>query len=232
MILFGDDVFDIGDGLTSELDWRDMQFTYTYSFIRTSNVEVGFGAGIDAIQARAVGRVPARSIGEEATGAGAFPTAVLDGTWAVSKRFALNARVQYFSAAVGKFSGSLAEYHADLQYRLRRNFQMGIGYTVNRVIFDVSEGDFPGRFVCTREAPRPSCARASSPGHGCAWKLRTRLRGTLSGALRARRRDSRFPGGTACPGQSMASTSAISLLLGLYDIVPEPDGAQDTRRRT
>ena len=153
VILFGDDVFDIGDRLTSQLDWRDMQFTYTYSFIRTSNVEVGFGAGVDAIQARAVGRVPARSIGEEATGAGAFPTAVLDGTWAISKRFAINARVQYFSASVGKFSGSLAEYHTDLQYRWRRNFQMGIGYTVNRAIFDISEGDFPGRFSLHTRGP-------------------------------------------------------------------------------
>lgn len=153
VVNFGDDVFRIGDRVASELDWRDLQFTYTYSFIHTSNVEVGFGAGIDAIQARAVGRVRERSIGEEATGAGAFPTAVLDGTWAISKRFALTGRVQYFSASVGKFSGSLAEYHTDLQYRWRKNLQMGIGYTVNRVILDVSDGDFPGRFGLYTRGP-------------------------------------------------------------------------------
>jgi len=152
-ILFGDQAFDIGDRVSSELDWRDMQFAYTYSFIRTSSLEVGFGAGIDAIQARAVGRVRARAIGEEASGAGPFPTAVLDGTWAISKRFALTARAQYFSASIGKFSGSLAEYHSDLQYRWRRNFQMGIGYTVNRVILDASGGDFPGRFGLYTRGP-------------------------------------------------------------------------------
>ena len=64
----------------------------------------------------------------ETSGVGAFPTPALDATWAISQRFAWTARAQYLSATVHGIYGSLGDYHTDLQYRWRPNFEVGLGY--------------------------------------------------------------------------------------------------------
>ena len=38
-------------------------------------------------------------------------------------------RGQQFSASPENFEGKLADYHADVQYRMRRNMAFGLGYS-------------------------------------------------------------------------------------------------------
>ncbi|HUI62114.1 MAG TPA: hypothetical protein VLX90_17945 [Steroidobacteraceae bacterium] len=152
-ILFGDQTFLAGDQVTSSLDYRNFGLTYTYSFIRNDRFEIGAGLAVHFLQAEARGAVPARQLNQEVSGAGAFPTIPLDATWRISRRFALNARGQYFHAALNGFAGALADYHADVQYRWKPNFSLGAGYTVLRASLDVNDADFPGAFRLNVRGP-------------------------------------------------------------------------------
>lgn len=150
---FGDETFLAGEQVATSIDWRMLGFTYTYSALRLDRVELGIGLGIHLLEAEARGEVRARQQREEAAGAGAFPTGALDFAWRISRRFSLTARGQYFSTSVEEFDGTLAEYHADVQYRWKPNFAIGLGYTAIRAELNISDDDFPGRFELDVSGP-------------------------------------------------------------------------------
>jgi hypothetical protein len=125
---YGDETFQSGDRLLSSFNWRQMDLTYTYSFLRTEHFELGAGLGAHLIEAYATAEVPSTPNRTEFSGAGAFGTVALDGTWAISQRWALTARAQYLHLSIGSLEGTLGDYHADAQYRWRHNMAFGLGY--------------------------------------------------------------------------------------------------------
>jgi hypothetical protein len=152
-INFGDDVFNINDRVISQANWDTMGITYTYSFIRRDRFELGAGLGVHLLDAEARGEVRARALRQDASGVGAFPTIALDATWRISKRFALAARGQQFSTTISNFSGSLSDYHAELQYRWRSNFALGLGYSKLRYDLKINSSSFPGFFDLRARGP-------------------------------------------------------------------------------
>jgi hypothetical protein len=152
-IQFGNETFLLNDQVTSSLDWRQFGLTYTYSVIRTDRFEVGTGVAVYFLEADARGAVEARRLRQEVTGAGAFPTIPLDLTWRISRRFAMVVRGQYFHVNVNSFSGALADYHSDFQYRWTPNFSLGAGYTILRASLNVNDANFPGAFRLNVRGP-------------------------------------------------------------------------------
>jgi hypothetical protein len=145
-IFFGDLDFNVGDAASSFLDFRSFDLTYTYSFIRNERFEVGTGLAVHFLEADGIGQVQARNERKEVTGAGAFPTIPLDFTWVISRHFAFTTRAQYFRASVSGFTGAVGQYHGDFQYRWKRNFTLGAGYTRMKWLLDVNDANFPGTF--------------------------------------------------------------------------------------
>jgi hypothetical protein len=152
-INFADQTFRLGDVAVSSLDFRMFGLTYTYSVLKTERFELGTGLGVYLLQGDARGQVPARQLSQEVSGVAPFPTMALDGTWRISRRFAFVARGQYLRDTVSNFSGSLADYHADFQYRWRPNFAIGVGYTELRVSLEVHGGSFPGLVALNVHGP-------------------------------------------------------------------------------
>lgn len=152
-LVFGEERFAAGEAVASSLDWRMLAFTYYGSVLRRERYELGVGLGVHLIEARAEGEAPARFAREEASGVAPFPTVALDGTWRLSRRFALTARAQYLSAAVDELDGSLGDYHLDAQYRWRRNLSVGLGYSNIRARLEVQDRDFPGRLDLDLRGP-------------------------------------------------------------------------------
>jgi hypothetical protein len=126
---FGDFTFDAGTTFRSKLDWRVLSLTYTYSFLKFERFEAGAGLGIHIIEAHAEGREPGTTNFEKADQVGIFPTIAVNAAYRISKRWSITARGQSFSASPEDFEGKMSDYHADIQYRWRKNFSVGIGYT-------------------------------------------------------------------------------------------------------
>ncbi|MGH8308787.1 MAG: hypothetical protein ACRETX_03225 [Steroidobacteraceae bacterium] len=152
-VIFGDETFDVNDRVVTTLDLRMLTFTYTYSFLRRERFELGGGLGIHLMETEARGEVPADFQREEEAQGGALPSVALDLAWRISRRFAVAARGQYFTASVDEFDGSMSDYHVDVQYRLRPNLAVGLGYSSISLELDVTDQDTPGRFDLATRGP-------------------------------------------------------------------------------
>lgn len=145
-IQFGSELFLAGQPVQSELDWRQTDFTYTYSFLRNDRFELGFGPGLHLVQAYASGNVPHTSQRQVYSAAGPFATLALDATWRFARHWSLNARAQYLRLAIDSSSGEMGDYHADVQYRWRAALAIGAGYESRRVQVDIRNAN-PSGFV-------------------------------------------------------------------------------------
>lgn len=152
-ILVGDQAFLVRDVVATDLDFDALAFTYSYSVIRTRRLEAGLGLGLHLLQADLRAQVASRFQRQDASATGAFPTIAVDGTYVIAKRWSANLRAQYLSGSASSFSGSLADYHVDVQYRWKRNFAVGVGYSTLRGSFDASDADFTGRFDLRARGP-------------------------------------------------------------------------------
>jgi hypothetical protein len=155
-VVFGDDTFLVGENIESSLDYRSLSFTFLYSFLRRETVELGAGIGLYLVDAKAAAEAVDRNAREEESGVAPVPTLALDGSWRFARRWAVTARGQYFGATYDGITGTLGEYHLDLQYRWKPNFTVGLGYTKLAVDIDVdpaSGHDFPGLFRLNTAGP-------------------------------------------------------------------------------
>jgi hypothetical protein len=152
-IIFGDFIFDEGTTFRSKLDWRVLTLTYTYSFIKTERFEAGLGLGIHIIEAQAEGGEPGTLNQEKASEVGIFPTIAATAAFRISKRWSITARGQQFSANPEDFTGRMADYHADIQYRWRKNFAVGLGYSKLETNLKVIDTDQPLLFNLDTAGP-------------------------------------------------------------------------------
>jgi hypothetical protein len=144
-IAFGDEIFQVNDRVQTLLDWRELGLTYTRSILYRERFEIGVGLGIALLEAKARGEVRARNIREEEDGVGPYPTFALDATWRISSRWSLNLRGQSFTVNRNDIEATKSDYHGDVQYRWRRNFTVGLGYSSLKVQANVLPNGEPGR---------------------------------------------------------------------------------------
>jgi hypothetical protein len=85
--------------------------------------------------------------------AGPFATPGIAATWAVSKRFYFDGRVQYLSLHVKDLDGSLGMAELDAMYRFRPNVSFGVGYTQVRAHLASVKTDDSGLFDFNTKGP-------------------------------------------------------------------------------
>ncbi|MBK6672487.1 MAG: hypothetical protein IPH71_13275 [Proteobacteria bacterium] len=153
-VRFGDDVYIVNDRVVSKMDLRKLDLVYTYSFLRREKIELSAGLGIHLLQAQGTLDAPARFVSENLDVAGPFATLAFDGTWRFTKRFSLNAQVNYLKGHVDTVRGSYKAWNADVQFRLRPNFTLGAGYSATRFYLDSSEPGDAGLFRFDYKGPQ------------------------------------------------------------------------------
>jgi hypothetical protein len=155
-INFGDETFVVNERVESMIDWRQLGLTYTRSVLYFDRFELGAGLGIALLETRARGKVQrvTGNVEESEDGIAPFPTFALDMTWRISKRWSLNIRGQTFTANTDDFDASLSDYHGDIQYRWRKNFTVGLGYTSLRIEAEsLDTDDMRGKFQQDLDGP-------------------------------------------------------------------------------
>lgn len=151
---FGDETFSAGERTLGKLDLRRLGLVYTYSLLRRERIEVGLGLGIHLLQLEGIVEAPATFQRETLDTAGPFPTLALDASWRVTRRFSLNAGVQYLDASIDEVEGGFQSWHADVQFRAWRNLAFGAGYTHAQYRVDSTDpDDFAGYFKLKYNGP-------------------------------------------------------------------------------
>ena len=154
-LVFRDVVLQINDPVQSHLSMRSLGITYEYSFLHREKFELAATLGINDtdISARAHVATQTRHVNQQEDQAGPFPTIGLDSTYVLSKRFYLDARAQYFKAAVNHLTGSLGYYEFAALYRLRANVSFALGYTAAKATLDSRQARTSGYFVIASKGP-------------------------------------------------------------------------------
>jgi hypothetical protein len=133
-ILFGNALFLSGVTFRSHLDWRTLGLTYTYSFFKSDRFEAGLGIGMHLIEGHLEGFTPGTVSKQKVDNVGIIPSAAISGAYRISKRWAVTLRAQgydgkEYSNDAGDWRGEMYDYHFDAQYRWRKNFAVGLGYS-------------------------------------------------------------------------------------------------------
>jgi len=154
-IVFRDVVLQPGEPLQSELDLRMLGITYGYSFWHGEKLELAATLGVSAVQISAQAKVATEAvhINQSEDVAGPFPTPGIAATWAVSRHFYLDSRVQYLSLHIKEFDGSLGMASVDALYRLRPNVSFALGYTEVRAHLTSTKTDDSGLFNFNTKGP-------------------------------------------------------------------------------
>jgi hypothetical protein len=154
-IIFRDVTLEPGDPLNSNLSIRTLSITYEYSFLHSEKYEVAATLGVTDtdISARARVTTATRHVNQTEDQAGPFPTAGLDATYVISKRFYVDGRAEYMHVNLDNLVGSLGFFEFDALYRLRPNISFAAGYNIVRANLSSTQAAQSGFFNINTGGP-------------------------------------------------------------------------------
>ncbi len=152
-IRFGDDVYVVNDRVLTTMDMRKLGLTYTYSVFRSEKWELGAGLALHLLQLEGTLDAPARFVRESLNTAGPFATLSANAIWRVTRRFSLNLAGDYLGGSVGDVKGGYQSWHGDVQFRVRPNLALGLGYTQTRFRIVSTDPGFDDYFNLKYKGP-------------------------------------------------------------------------------
>jgi outer membrane autotransporter protein len=142
-INWGGNTYPIGITVNSEFDSDIYRLSGGYSFIKDAQAELGVALGLhvtDFTMSLAGANVAKRTGDALAP----LPTIGLYGSYAITPRWLLSGRVDFFSFSYNDFDGSLVNAVAGVDYRFTRNFGIGLSYRYVDYDLDVTRSSFTG----------------------------------------------------------------------------------------
>ena len=126
-LTWGDRTFTVGTAVASEFNSDVFRFSGGYSFVKNNVAELGVALGLHATDFSL--SLGAAGIGTQRSDLIApLPTIGLYGAYAITPRWMLSGRADYFSFNVDNYSGSLVNFTAGVDYRFTRSLGVGLGY--------------------------------------------------------------------------------------------------------
>lgn len=142
-ITWGDDVYPIGITVSSTFDTDIFRLSGGYSFVKNDTAEVGIALGLHATDFRL--SLGATGVGsQQADALAPLPTVGLYASYALSPRWLISGRVDYFSLDYDEYDGSLVAAQGGIDYRFTRNFGIGLGYRYIDYDLTVTKARFNG----------------------------------------------------------------------------------------
>lgn len=146
VINFGDEVFPIDALVNSFFDIEIIKISYTYLIIAKPNMTVGASIGFNISDVTFGLSAETMPIARTSGASIPLPVLGLNGTYHLGSNFWLEAHVQYFYIDLGTFDGSIFDARVAVNYRIKNNFGIGIGYNVFTIKATKENPDFTGRF--------------------------------------------------------------------------------------
>ena len=134
-IEWGGAVFPINAQVSSNFDFSDLRISVGYSFFRTKDKELGVGLGFHVAE-YSVGLSSATTGAQSEDVTAPLPVFNIYGTFALTDRWAVSARLDRLSLNYDKYEGSIGALGVDLMYQPFRNFGLGIGF--RSMLFDLT----------------------------------------------------------------------------------------------
>jgi hypothetical protein len=152
-VQIGDFDIQVGDRIRTKFDWRVLSLTYTYSLFKSDRFEAGAGIGAHIVETQYEISEPGTLNREQLSDANPFATIAVNGAYRISKRWAVSARAQAYTLDKDGYEATMQDFHGDIQYRWRKNFAVGLGYTRLYAEFIYDETDQPFQFSMDTSGP-------------------------------------------------------------------------------
>jgi hypothetical protein len=134
-INWGDNTYPIGTTVSSSFDSDIYRLSGGYSFIKDNQRELGVALGLHVTDFQT--SLSATGVGANSNDALApLPTIGVYGAYAMTPKWLLSGRVDYFSMSYDEYDGSLINLTVGVDYRVSRNF--GVGLAFRHVDYDVT----------------------------------------------------------------------------------------------
>jgi len=142
-IVFDNNTYSAGQLANSTLNISMAGITYGYRFIRSKHLELDatFGIQVGSVEANAT--IPS-VLRESDSGSGPIPMLGLEGRYEFSRRWALDARVQYLRVIVSDVRGALLDARYSALWRMNPHLCFGLGYRIFRIDADSETNSHPG----------------------------------------------------------------------------------------
>lgn len=149
---WGDLEFEVGARVKGDISWDVYRFFYGYNLLRSEKGELGIGAGLHLMNLQAslsgqasIDGIPVAHAKESVDIWAPLPNIGAYGSYALSPRWLVGAQLDWFSANIGDYDGSLWHVGGFVQYQVTEHF--GVGAAYRHMSIDVSidkKGDWRG----------------------------------------------------------------------------------------
>ncbi len=156
-IRWGDNLYQAGATVNSEVKFNIYELAYEYAFVNTPQYEVAGTIGVhymdltlnlggNASVVDSNGNVVSRQFQTRQSSVPApLPVLGVRGLWQAVPDLYLDAQLQYFRVTVDNIEGSVYDVRAGGTYMFTKGFGVGLGYNLFKTKVDVSKSNFNGR---------------------------------------------------------------------------------------
>jgi len=155
-----DIIFEEGTFVSSGVDFSVVRIFLGRSFWNKPGHEFGAGGGIhwmeidSFIEGQIITDTTTEFRHESANTSLPLPNIGVWYMYSWSPRWLVDARLDWLSASVGKYSGGLWHAQGGIHYQISRTFGIGFAYSSFNVDADVDEGDWRGHIETEQNGPR------------------------------------------------------------------------------
>ena len=141
----GDTTYLVNEVLNSEIEYTLYKVGYNYSFYRTPKIEVSFSAGLNIAKYDFKFEDEGGSKSETAGVTAPLPVFGLRMNYLISPKWSTQYLVELFAIKIGdEFSGTMLNFELNTEYRLFKNFALGVGLASFGLNADVADDKLRG----------------------------------------------------------------------------------------
>jgi hypothetical protein len=155
-IQVGDTTFPVNTQMNSKFDFSDARVSVGYSFFKTVDKELGvaLGAHVLSYNVSLNGTFNGNTVGNE-TAAVTAPLPVISGygTFALTDRWAVDARLDRFTLSYDAYKGNMTSVAVDILYQPFRHVGFGLGYRAVYIDLSFSATSWSGNAQQSFQGP-------------------------------------------------------------------------------
>ena len=143
-----------GSNVTAKTNWDVYVLGYGYSFMKTDTAEITGKIGLDVanisaklngtLNTLANGVLVGATAGSNSNVTAPLPVLGISGEWAFMPQWKLTGSIGGFKAKISNVDGRILDSTIAVDYRMFKNFGMGVGYSWLNLKADVNKTDFNG----------------------------------------------------------------------------------------
>jgi predicted porin len=159
-VIWGDLTFGAGSNVSAGIEADVARLLMGRSVSAGANHDFELGIGLHWLRLGAflegeafINDEPTGLTKETASASAPLPNVGASYRYAFTPRWLLHARVDWFSADIGEYSGSLWNAAAGAEYQLSKNFGLSLAYQFFRIDVDVDSGNWKGAVEVSFEGP-------------------------------------------------------------------------------